>query len=446
VLAVWQSFPLVQGFAPSAVSRELLVEVVGTVYGEWPCDRTCLETLSRRLQQTKNPIAALCGKALLGQAKPSMRLDEMPWLEILSSNLPVWRLFWSRRVGADSGERLDEVAHSLLAIYERHLLPRMRSAVEKKKGWKTGPAAPFRSLIRHFRELTDEIMIAEWFLSVAGALRLGKMMHSLSSPEGPSVDIVYRASDWFLVQGQKLLTNRTGNIPEWLLQLLAYNEEVRIEGFGLWPQLLPEDATGAFAGANDGIVARVVAETMPKARIFAFEADPYIYRKFEKNIEYWKPDPKLFIPQFAALHKEHGLTIDIHTRDGMGAQSTIFATNDRFKEEWPWVEFGSTAKVKAVALEPHLRERGVNRLDFIFLDVECAELWALQGARSLLSNITLLHLEVTNDAVCDGGPLWSDFERWLNRRGFRTIVVPQKPWAIRMDITAVRWPLPKRPS
>mgnify|MGYP001169685540 CR=1 FL=1 len=46
----------------------------------------------------------------------------------------------------------------------------------------------------------------------------------------------------------------------------------------------------------------------------------------------------------------------------------------------------------------------LDRVDFIYLDVECAEFDVLHGAIPLLLNVSVLHLEVTTERLCEGGP------------------------------------------
>lgn len=418
------------------VSPGLLADVVSVAYGERPCEEACTEDLARRLEAS-GELAGVCAAALRGTI--DLPPASLSWVRLLRSHLPVWRLL-QRRTQRQSANVEDAVLQEGLPELWFQILPLMRKAVEK--GWWGGVARPFSRFLRGLRQWPSRLVRVEKLLQTANALRLGANVFSVLAKFEPPLVLVQQVGDFFINQAQRLLMNVTQGLryTERLLALLRHNEEMRISFFDLLAHLLPEDPVVVFGGAHAGAVLLNVLTAMPDAKIYAFEADPFIFQSLERN---FRDHPRV-TPIMRALYKRGDMSLRLRTRNGIGSQSTLYTPTQLMEETWPWIEWGATATVGTVALGPWSRREGVGRVDFIYLDIECAELAALQGAREVLENVTAVHLEVSREALCEGGPLWTEVQRFLHSRGFRLLVVPTRPWEVRFDVTALRWPLPGR--
>merc|ERR1712216_926199 len=125
-----------------------------------------------------------------------------------------------------------------------------------------------------------------------------------------------------------------------------------------------------------------------------------------------------------------------------GSQSTVYTPTAKFAEQWPAIDWGVKANVRATTLLHWARRTRVSLIDFVYLDVECAELDALRGAGGLLRNASMLYLEISTEQFCNGGPLWPDIERFVTAWGSKHLVLPPRPWTVRFDAIFVRWPPP----
>lgn len=419
---------------PAGIRRGLLADTVSVAYGERPCSSRCSEDLARRLEASGD-IGGLCSAALRGAAAPPP--PHFSWVALLRSHLPLWGLL--RRAGLRTPGAGAEVEEDLAQLWFQ-MLPSMRAAASR--GWRSGVALAFSRVVKKIRQWPSLLLQAEMLLQVANALRYGVIVfHTLDRrvlEAAPSV--VLRAADYFIDQGQRLFLNVTGGLQytERLMALLAQNELLRATSFDILADFLPKDPVVVFGGAHAGAVLSTVLDVLPGSKAYAFEADPFVFRVLQANLG---NNPRVVLKR-AALYNRGGVKLKLLTRDGVGSQSTLFAPTFLFNETWPWVDWGSTAEVTTLALEPWARLAGVTAVDFVYLDVECAELAALQGMRGLLQNVTAVHLEVSTEPLCDQGPLWPEVERFLHSRGFRMLAAPPKPWAVRTDVTFLRLPLP----
>jgi hypothetical protein len=103
-----------------------------------------------------------------------------------------------------------------------------------------------------------------------------------------------------------------------------------------------------------------------------------------------------------------------------GEQSSSLLTPAATREEFPFVDFREeTVPVKVTRLDDWAACRGIRRVDFLWLDLQGAELDALVGCGHLLEGVSAIHCEVQNVPLYHGAPLCPEILRWLEVRGFR---------------------------
>jgi len=239
------------------------------------------------------------------------------------------------------------------------------------------------------------------------------------------IDVAYRISLNVTV-GQRISARLLGHL----------DALERLRGFERVSAFLPPDPVVAFAGAHTGTVVMQALDQIPGSRVLAFECDPHIFPILVDN---FRREPRL-IPIQAALYSRGHQLLKLSTRDGLGSQSTLYKPSSLYGTTWPHIEWGSKVGVRTAALGPAAQRYGFGQIDFVYLDVECAELEALRGLRGLLPNVSVLHVEVSTVPLCEGGPLWPEVQRFLHTRGFRVVMMPEEPLPIRFDVTAVRNP------
>lgn len=183
---------------------------------------------------------------------------------------------------------------------------------------------------------------------------------------------------------------------------------------------LPAHPVIVEAGAFDGTNSREFASTWDAAAVYAFEPVP---SAFARLTEVAADFPEKIFPQPLALGGEPGRAI-MHVSGGgtSGEQSSSLLDPTATRAEFPFVEFsGATAEVQVVTLDDWARERGVGRVDFLWLDLQGFELKALQGGDGLLAGCAAIHCEVQNIPLYAGAALYPEVRDWLAARGFHPV-------------------------
>src|SRR5262245_40324040 len=141
-------------------------------------------------------------------------------------------------------------------------------------------------------------------------------------------------------------------------------------------------------GASDGRHTYVMTQVAPKARIWAFEPSTFAYQVLTATVR-WHGIASQLTPVHAAVADKAGelLLVTPRKRSGrMGRAYAHLAETAPIGPARPDLEDRGveTEPTAVVALDDFCRDHGIGRVDFIRMDIEGAELRALQGARGLI--------------------------------------------------------------
>ena len=101
--------------------------------------------------------------------------------------------------------------------------------------------------------------------------------------------------------------------------------------------------------------------------------------------------------------------------------SSLFPPESSYKQN-EWLRFEDQIQVKTQTISSFCKENSVQKIDFIHMDVQGAELNVLQGAEKELASINAIWLEVENISMYQGQPLRKDIEKFMKESGFVKIV------------------------
>jgi len=100
---------------------------------------------------------------------------------------------------------------------------------------------------------------------------------------------------------------------------------------------------------------------------------------------------------------------------------------------YPDVEFGETIMVPTVALDTYCREHGIERIDFIWADIQGAERDMILGARETLKHTRYLYTEYCDTPLYDGQPTlgeifillpgWRMLANWPSGEAFADVLL-----------------------
>ena len=156
-------------------------------------------------------------------------------------------------------------------------------------------------------------------------------------------------------------------------------------------------------GANIGQTTIEFIRVMPRARVYCFEPDPRAAAKLRQTISSIQADIKIFE---CAVGDFNGV-VNFHQSSGEGDhedwdQSGSIREPKNHTIVWPWVKFQRKIEVPIVRLDDWALEQGIVDVDFIWADVQGAEIDLVKGAKKTLQNTRFFYTEYSNDEWYEG--------------------------------------------
>ena len=159
------------------------------------------------------------------------------------------------------------------------------------------------------------------------------------------------------------------------------------------------------------------------------EADPNCFSKLLATVnQQGQPDIRNICINALVTDKDDQVC-DFFLFNNDGASSSIYRSTDILRQTCGDVrETGETLTLKTARLETVLRKIGLapNGLDVLVLDVQGAEMLCLLGAGDYLKFVKFLEVEVSQQALYEGGALFHEVDHWLKQQGF--VRVSNVPW------------------
>lgn len=181
-------------------------------------------------------------------------------------------------------------------------------------------------------------------------------------------------------------------------------------------------------GSCEGEDAIRYAQLFPRAKVLAFEPLPRNVARANANVtRYGLPDRIEVLP--LALSNQTGIS-QFHVSSGhpdqrenneswdYGNKSSSLLPPAEVKTVTPWLEWNEVIAVNTVTLDDFCSARRIQRVDFIHLDVQGAELMVLEGATTTLRTVGMVWLEVERRELYEGQPLVDEVEQFMHANGF----------------------------
>jgi 2-O-methyltransferase len=179
---------------------------------------------------------------------------------------------------------------------------------------------------------------------------------------------------------------------------------------------LPENPVIVEAGMFDAADTEEFAQVFPTGKIHGFECLPFYYDLSCKRLSKYTNVATYPV----ALSDTAGeLDFYVSTLKGELSASGSLLAPKLHQEVHPEVKFNERIKVKAVTLDEWAAQHGISRVDFLWLDLQGAEIKALQGAEKLLENVTGIFTEVSLIETYENVPLYEEVKTFLTSRGFK---------------------------
>lgn len=192
--------------------------------------------------------------------------------------------------------------------------------------------------------------------------------------------------------------------------LCALGEKVP---FSLLRKLLPYDPIVLEAGAQFGEDTAWMSEMWPKGKIYAFEPSPESYPSLAKVAAQHN---NIIITQRALSNKIGEFPFYL-----AGGASSLLKPTDNINDIYFHSDLEHPIMVPVTTLDTWVRENGITKIDFMWLDMEGNELNALNGGLSILPTVKIIYTEVNLQNFWHGCVRYEQLTAWLEQHGFEKI-------------------------
>jgi len=183
-------------------------------------------------------------------------------------------------------------------------------------------------------------------------------------------------------------------------------------------------------GACEGEDTIKLRRRFPNAEIYAFEPLPKNIQRMKRNYKKYRA-PGINAHQEALSDRDGKAKFYVssgHPADlprtaswDYGNKSSSLLEPKEHLKIHKWLSFKEKIDVKTRRLDSFCREKGIKKIDFIYLDVQGAELKVLEGAGRMLRKIGLIWMEVEKVELYANQPLKNEVEQYMKSHGFKLI-------------------------
>lgn len=174
-------------------------------------------------------------------------------------------------------------------------------------------------------------------------------------------------------------------------------------------------------GSRDGLQAIELANTFGQADVVAIECNRETLEKCRRNVAH---NPRIRLVEKAVNSYtgrctfypiDPSRTVTTWPDGNPGASSLFVANGDYAAERYVQNE----VEVDCIRLDVLCGQLKIDVIDLVWMDLQGAELLALQSAGLLLDKIRYIYTEVSHRAMYQGQCLFNDLDAFLTSRGFR---------------------------
>ncbi|GGA40202.1 hypothetical protein CYANOKiyG1_58420 [Okeania sp. KiyG1] len=207
----------------------------------------------------------------------------------------------------------------------------------------------------------------------------------------------------FLAVNERFLSNILGESPKMLdINDLCQKHSVKLRG-------------AIHVGAYEG---KEVAQyrSMGVEKTLFIEANPVVFERLQANVVGY---PNVKVVNCAVSNIDGTVTMNLTSLD----QSSSILPLKKVKEHYPNIKETNKITVKSRRIDTLLQELELNPSDFniINLDIQGAELLALEGATNLLQHIDAINTEVNYEELYEGCALIEKIDDFLEKEGFERV-------------------------
>jgi FkbM family methyltransferase len=200
------------------------------------------------------------------------------------------------------------------------------------------------------------------------------------------------------------------------------NYELQAESFVfLLKKIFKKDIKFLFElGARDCNESIYFANSLPNANIYSFECNPDTLKACRDKVARVR---NLTLVESAvsevdgevSFYKINTEKTETTWKNGNPGASSLFQSSGKYEVE-NYVQ--DEVKVKSSRLDTFLKEKQIERIDALWMDIQGSELSALKGLGEYITKVSIIHLEVEFFEIYKNQPLFKDIKKFLNGNSF----------------------------
>ena len=182
-------------------------------------------------------------------------------------------------------------------------------------------------------------------------------------------------------------------------------------------------------GCNDGTHTLWFLEMFARPTVYCFEPDPRAIARFKANVG---ERPNVHLAEIAlsdhngevAFYQSGGQRDDEQTRampEGWDQSGSTRQPKEHLTV-YPWVTFEQKIAVTASTLDAWCEEHGIGAIDFIWMDVQGAEMDVLRGGRSTLAKTRFIYAEYSDYELYAGQATLGELTKYLKKLDFSVVI------------------------
>jgi FkbM family methyltransferase len=175
---------------------------------------------------------------------------------------------------------------------------------------------------------------------------------------------------------------------------------------------LPDDLTMIEVGAGNGFYSIIMGKEKPNSKLILIEANPRLYAVTEKNMELNDFRERALVIHAAAAESS-GKTVGVYD-----ASYGSYIRSD-----------GGDFQVRSIALDDLIKEKALEKVHLVHIDVQGAEELVLEGMHRILSDKRVDFVFIGTHSV----ELHNACENTLNGYGYKTVFSKDKTQCIGFD-------------
>lgn len=183
-------------------------------------------------------------------------------------------------------------------------------------------------------------------------------------------------------------------------------------------QYLPMDSVIIEAGAHNGRDTVQMAKIWPKATIYAFEPHPKYFQILKNSIFDFDNVHcfEIALSNVVGRAKFYISDEELHS----GSSSLLLPRLEILNRYWPAMRFADKDRVfvNTVTLDVWAKENQVKNIDFMWLDMQGAELMILKASPQIMKTVKFIYTEVSFIGGYESSPFYSEVCEWFKDQGF----------------------------